>query len=78
MRKCYTRPCNFYYGNYARKLIKEKKGLSLAGHSKIAFDQVEIFQREAKQISESKFYSINEINKLDKEFYLQLKMILKI
>ena len=26
MRKYYTRPCNFYYGNYARRLIKKKKG----------------------------------------------------
>ena len=77
MRKYYTRPCNFYYGNYARKLIKEKKGLSLAGHSKIAFDQVEIFQREAKQIAESKFYSINEINKLDREILFIIKNDLK-
>ena len=46
MRKCYTRPCNFYYGNYARKLIEEKKALSLTGRSNIAFDQIEIFKRE--------------------------------
>ena len=77
MRKCYTRPCNFYYGNYARKLIKEKKGLSLAGHPKIAFDQVEIFQRKAKQIAESEFYSINEINKLDKRILFTIKDDLK-
>ena len=67
MRKCYTRPCNFYYGNYAKRLIKEKKGLSLAGHSNIAFDQVEIFQRKKKQLTESKFHSIKEIKELNKE-----------
>ena len=46
MRKYYTRPCNFYYGNYAKKLIKNKKALSLAGNPSIAFDKVEIFQRK--------------------------------
>ena len=45
MLKYYTRPCNFYYGNYAKKLIKEKKALSLAGNLDIAFDQIEIFNR---------------------------------
>ena len=24
MRKYYTRPCNFYYGNYAKNLIKQQ------------------------------------------------------
>ena len=48
MRRYYTRPCNFYYGNYANKLIKNNKALSLAGNPKIAFDQVEIFQRRKK------------------------------
>ena len=56
MRKYYTRPCNFYYGNYARKLIREKKAFSLAGYPNIAFDQVEIFQRKKKQLTESKFH----------------------
>ena len=67
MRKCYTRPCNFYYGNYARKLIREEKAFSLAGYPKIAFDQVEIFQRKKKQLTESKFHSIKEIKELNKE-----------
>ena len=53
MRKYYTRPCNFYYGNYARKLIREKKALSLCGRSNIAFDQVEVFYRRKKKIVES-------------------------
>ncbi len=46
MRKYYTRPFNFYYGNYAKKLIKNKKALSLAGNLNIAFDQIEIFHRK--------------------------------
>ena len=66
MRKCYTRPCNFYYGNYAKKLIREKKALSLTGRSNIAFDQVEVFHRRKKKIVESKFYSIKEIKQLGK------------
>ena len=61
MRKYYTRPCNFYYGNYARMLIKKKKAFSLAGSPNLAFDQVEIFQRRIKGIVASNFYSINDI-----------------
>jgi len=50
MRKYYTRPCNFYYGNNAKKLVKNKKALYLAGSLNIAFDQVEIFQRKKKEL----------------------------
>ena len=49
MRKYYTRPCNFYYGNYAKNLIKNKKALPLAGNTNISFDQLEIFQRTKKK-----------------------------
>ena len=44
MRKYYTRPCNFYYGSYARKLVAKKKGFYLAGNPNIAFDRLEIFR----------------------------------
>ena len=67
MRKYYTKPCNFYYGNYARKLIKNKKAYPLAGNSNIAFDQLEIFQRKKKGKTSSKIYSITEIKDLNKE-----------
>ena len=67
MRKYYTRPCNFHYGGYAEKLISNKKALSLAGNKNIAFDKVEIFQRKKKKVVTSKIYSINEIEKLNKE-----------
>ena len=61
MRKYYTRPCNFYYGNYAKKLIKEKKALPLTGNTHIAFDQIEILQRKKKRVL-SKIHTINEIS----------------
>ena len=67
MRKYYTRPCNFYYGNYATKLIKNNRAFPLAGNSKIAFDQVEIFQRVGKGRVKSKYYSISEIKKIDRK-----------
>ena len=70
MRKYYTRPCNFYYGNYARKLVKKKKAFSLAGNSNIAFDQIEIFQRRKKNSIQSNIYSINEIKDFNKEINL--------
>ena len=46
MREYYTRPCNFYYGNHAKKLVRSTKGLFLAGNKNIAFDQVEVFQKK--------------------------------
>ena len=73
MRKYYTRPCNFYYGNNSKKLIKEKKALPLAGNLHIAFDQLEIFNRKKSGKIESKIYSINQIKNLDKKIALIIK-----
>ena len=73
MRKYYTRPCNFYYGNYAKKLIKKKKALSLAGNQNIAFDQLEIFKRKKRKIIQSNIYSISSI----KTFHKEIKLIIK-
>ena len=67
MRKYYTRPCNFYYGNSARNLVKRKKAFFLAGNFNIAFDQLEIFQRRKKGIVESKIHSIDEVKLFNKE-----------
>ena len=50
-----------------RKLIKNKKALSLAGNPKIAFDQLEIFERKKKRIIKSSLHSINGIKTLSKE-----------
>ena len=77
MRKYYTRPCNFYYGNYAKKLVKKKKAFSLAGNPNIAFDQLEIFQRKKKGIVHSNIYSITEIRALGKEIISTVKTDLK-
>ena len=77
MRKYYTRPCNFYYGNYAKKLVKNKKALSLAGNPNICFDKLEIFQRKQKGTVKSDFYSIAEIKTLNKEKLSIIKTDLK-
>ena len=66
MRKYYTRPCNFYYGNYAIKLIAAKKALPLAGNSNIAFDRIELFQRKKRKIIKSSFFHINKIKNINK------------
>ena len=77
MRKYYTRPCNFYYGNYARKLVKNKKAFSLAANPNIAFDQIEIFQRKKRGIVQSNIYSIAAIKTLGKEIISTVKNDLK-
>ena len=66
MRKYYTRPCNFYYGNHAKNLIKQKKAFSLAGNQNIAFDQLEIFNRKKKGIVQGNIISIKLIDTLPK------------
>jgi len=77
MRKYYTRPCNFYYGNYAKKLISDKKALPLAGNINISFDQLEIFERKKKGNIKSEYYSIKEIKNLDKKKLSIIKSDLK-
>ncbi len=77
MRKYYTRPCNFYYGNYAKRLVSNKKGLSLAGNSNISFDKLEIFQRKKKGVVESNIYPITEIKYLNKEIKTAISIDLK-
>jgi len=77
MRKYYTRPCNFYYGNYAKHLVKTKKALPLAGNKHISFDQLEIFERKKRKKIKTYLYSINEIKKLNKEVKNVVKADLK-
>ena len=48
MSKYYTRACNFFYGDQAKKLIKNRIGLPLCGNNKIAFTSLEIFSRKKK------------------------------
>ncbi|MEL0117292.1 MAG: dihydropteroate synthase, partial [Pelagibacteraceae bacterium] len=70
MRKYYTRPCNFSYGNLAKNLIKKKLALPLCGNKHIAFDQIEILSRSEK----SKLINIKNISKLKKNIR---KIVLK-
>ena len=65
MIKYYTRACNFFYGDQAKKLIKNRIGLPLCGNNKIAFSSLEIFSRKKKCIK-SKFINIKEIKDLNK------------
>ena len=74
MRKYYTRPCNFYYGNIAKKLIKNKQALPLNGSSRVAFDKVEVFQRIKKK---NKIYSIFKNKKNTKNILIKIKNDLK-
>ena len=77
MRKCYTRPCNFYYGDYAKKLIHKKKAYPLAGNFKIAFDQIEIFERKKKGIIKSSIHSLKGISKLSKKVKVTIEADIK-
>jgi len=77
MREFYTRPCNFYYGNFANKLISQKKALPLTGNLKIAFDQIEIFNRSKENIAKKEIYHINKIDNLNKKKIRQIKIDLK-
>ena len=77
MRKCYTRPCNFYYGNYAKKLVKNKKAYFLGGNLNIAFDQLEIFRREKNGKVFSNVYPITIIKTLNKNTKNQVRIDLK-
>ncbi len=64
MNKYYTRACNFYYGNQAKKLIKKKHALPLCGNNNIAFDKIEIFTRK-KRVIKSKFLPIKNLKNLN-------------
>ena len=63
MRKYYTRACNFYYGENAKKLIKKKLALPLCGNKDIAFDNIEILSRKEKKITLNIKKLINYPNK---------------
>jgi len=77
MRKYYTRPCNFYFGNHAKKLINQGKCLPLGGLRHIAFDHVEIIERKKKNSSKNEFYKINEIGQLGKKILSTVNKDLK-
>jgi len=77
MRKYYTRPCNFYYGNYAEKLLRSGKALSVGGNKNICFDRLEIFQRKKGGVVKNDIYSISDIKSFKKEKLSLIKDDLK-
>ena len=77
MRKYYTRPCNFYYGSYAKKIISKGKALPLAGNTNIAFDQIEVFERKGRGKVKNYVYPISKIKKLPRKIKSVIKFDLK-
>ena len=77
MRKYYTRACNFYYGNYAKNLIKNRKALALTGNLNIAFDQIEVFERKGRGKVKNYVYPISEIKKLPRKIKSVIQFDLK-
>ena len=65
MKKYYTRACNFFYGDQAKKLINKKLALPLCGNNTTAFDKIEVFIRNKRNIK-SKFIYLKDIKRLSK------------
>ena len=76
MRKYYTRACNFYYGKNAKILIKKKLALPLCGNENIAFDKVEIIERNKNKIL-SRTIHIRKIKNLNNSFKKKIEQDLK-
>ena len=76
MIKYYTRACNFFYGNQARKFIKNKTALPLCGSNRIAFNSLEIFTRRKKDIK-SKYINIKDIKLLNKDEKKKINLDIK-
>ena len=74
MRKYYTIECNFYHGELAKRLIKNKKALSLNGNKYIAFDKIELLSRENK----NKFLNLEQIKKQSHEIKKIISRDLKV
>ncbi len=76
MIKYYTRVCNFYYGNYSKRLVREKKTLPLNGNFDISFDEIEILSRKSYKKIHIKNVK-NLPNKVKKKVKNDLKIITK-
>ena len=72
MKRYYTRACNFYYGNFSRELVKEKKSIPLHQIKEISFDNIEIITRKTK-----KKISIDQIKYLPKNLRNKINLDLK-
>ena len=75
MTKYYTRACNFYFGEFSKKLVKKKQSLPLCGNKEISFNKIEIFSKNKKKVS-SKIIDIKKISFLPK--LVKKKVILDI
>jgi len=73
MIKYYTRACNFYHGQQARLLHKQKLALPLCGDNNIVFDTLEIITRRNGKIV-SKYIHFKSIKKLS---YKEKKIVNK-
>ena len=73
MEKYYTRVCNFYYGDYSKKLVKKKNSLPLNGNSNISFDHIEIISRKT-----NKLIHIKKLKKLSPSLQKKIKKDLKL
>ncbi len=76
MIKYYTRACNFFYGNQAKKLIKNKTALPLCGNKNIVFTSIEIFTRK-KKVIRSKIVNIKDIKLLNKKEKKKINLDIK-
>ncbi len=76
MPKYYTRACNFYYGIYAKLLIKRKQAYPLCGNNNIAFDKIEIFIRKKDKVTIKKI-AIKKVNTLKSDIRKKIKKDLK-
>ena len=65
MIKYYTIACNFYYGRYAKRLLKKKAAIPLCGNKNIVFNKIEIFYRKKNKVR-SKIINLKDIKKLSK------------
>ncbi len=72
MLRYYTRVCNFYYGNNSKRLVNQKKSISLNGVKEISFNQIEIITRNSK-----KKIFINELKYLPKLIRKKINFDLK-
>jgi len=61
-----------HYGNYAKKLIRTKKALPLAGNKNISFDKIEIFVRK-NHSSKSQIFSISALDSIDSSLKSTIK-----
>ena len=71
MREYYTRACNFFYGSEAKKLIFQKKAISLNSKKNVAFSEIELIKRINKKILKKRI-KIKNLSKLN----LKLKKII--